>query len=362
MHEASEGTATGGHIGRRLAVLGAAALAALAISGALARDAQAQTEPFSFELNHGLIDIGFIGGISFLNDVTGPATFQGGEIDPATGDFTIPQEGIFLPPNTQTFPFGQFNLILQISMLPNGPLTGHIDTATGEVTSDVSINTHVDVFFPQEEPDPPVQVGACDITPVQLEFSTSGSNPYQGVPFSEGFDGPGAVVAAWPDLPTPVPVPPLETDPFDACQIMEGFVDGAGGVWLSHDIESPPIPPAPAALTVSATPAQTSVKPGAAATFQVRARNSGDLVAPGVELCARVPSALRVNGTAGGGQVCENAGDLDPGPAATESFRVKTTRKSAGKTYTLRFTARGTGVRAVTDFATLKVKKKKRRR
>jgi hypothetical protein len=361
MHEASEGTGTGGHFGRRLAVLGAVALVAFAISGALARDAQAQGEPFSFELNHGLINIGILNGIRFLNEATGPATFENGTIDPATGDFTIPADGIFLPPNSQTFPFPGAPggvVILELSFTPLTDLTGNFDSATGEVDTDVTISSRVDVFIPAD-PDP-FQVGACEMSPIPLGFSTSGTNPYPGVPFTEGVDGPGAVVASWSAMPVPVPVPPLEDDPFNVCNIVAGFVEGPGGVWLSHDIESPPIPPRPPALTLSVRPARAAVKPGRSTTFEAGSRNTGELVAPGVEVCARVPNGLRINGVSKG-QVCKEVGDLQPGPAATEAFRVRTTRSSAGKTFTLRFSASGTGVRAATDFATLKVKRKKRR-
>jgi hypothetical protein len=358
MHEASGGQATVGRIGRRLVGLGVAALAVFAISGALARDAEAQ-EPFSFELNHGLIDIGFFNGIVFLTPTT-PATFANGTIEP-NGAFAIPASGISLPPTTQTFPFPGAPggvVILELSMTPESDLTGAFDSATGEVNADSTITSRVDVFIPADPE--PFQVGACEMTPIPLAFSTSGTNPYLGVPFTEGVDGPGAVSAAWDALPVPVPVPPLEDDPFDVCNIVAGFVDGPGGVWLSHDIASPPIPPLPPELTITARPGREVVKPGRSARFEVRSRNVGELVAEGVELCARVPNALRVN--AKRGQVCEQAGDLEPGPAITHSFRVRTTRKSAGKTYTLRFTARGQGVSTATDFATLKVKKKKPRR
>jgi hypothetical protein len=359
MHEASDGQATVGRIGSRLVGLGVAALAVFAITGALARDAEAQ-EPFSFELNHGLIDIGILNGISFLNETTGPATFENGTIDPATGEFTIPADGIFLPPNSQTFPFPGAPggvVILELSMTPTTDLTGTFDSATGDVDTAVTITSRVDVFIPADPE--PFQVGACEMSPIPLAFSTSGTNPYLGVPFTEGVDGPGAVVAAWSAMPVPVPVPPLEDDPFGVCNIVAGFVEGPGGVWLSHDIASPPIPPLPPELTITARPRREVVKPGRSARFEVRSRNVGELVAEGVELCARVPNALRVN--AKRGQVCEQAGDLQPGPAITHSFRVRTTRKSAGKTYNLRFTARGTGVSPSTALATLKVKRKPRR-
>jgi hypothetical protein len=353
MHEASGGQTALGRFRGRLVGLGVAALVAFAISGAAARDAEAQ-EPFSFELNHGVIDIGFIGGLDFLTPGT-PATFDG-TIDEA-GAFTVPAENIFLPPTSQTFPYpGVGNLILEISMTPNGPLTGTFDVATGELDSDVSIRTTVDVSLP-DPPNPPIPLGSCDITPIPLGFSTSGTNPYQGVPFTEGIDGPGAVVASWDDLPTPVP--PGGGTSF-VCDTMEGFVDGPGGVWLSHDIEDPPIPPLPPELTITVRPGREKVKPGRSARFEVRSRNVGELVAEGVELCARVPKALRVNGKRG--QVCKRAGDLEPGPASTATFTVRTTRQSAGKTYNLRFTARGNGVRPSTGVATLKVEKKKRPR
>jgi hypothetical protein len=340
MHEAS-GSIGGGRVRRALIAAGTAALAAIALSALTARDAQAQ-EPLDFELNHGVIQMS---GLNVDLFETEPATFTGGTIDPATGEFTIPAEGITLPPV-------RLNILrpFTITLVANGPLTGTFDAATGQV--DASLSSRAEVVIELTDPPDPV-LTTCTINPIDLEFSTEVTDPFAGVRFTEGLDGPGAVAAAWDSLP------PSQGEIPQVCEIVDSFT-GAGGVWLSRDIEDPPQPPRPARLVASVSPVRKTVKPGGSARFRVQVENTGELASENVEVCANVPNALGVSAAAKRAQRCRPMSDLAAGETARQAFTVKTKRKTKPKSYNLTFTARGTGQSGAPARAVLKVKKKRR--
>lgn len=343
MHEASGRAIVGGHLSRRLIALGVAALAALAIFGVSARDAEAQ-DPFDFTLNHGRIQLGGLPEQRLFE--TTPATFTGGTIE-EDGSFQVPEEGISLPPmSVNVNPF-----LVDIAMAADGPLTGTFDEATGAVAASMTLISTVGITIQGEF------AGTCLVT-MDLDFSTSNIEPYPGIPFTEGVDGPGAVAADWPSLPPSVPVPPTGAG---LCAGLDQFAAGPGGVWLSHDIENPPEPLVPARLSKSVRPLRKTVRAGGSARFTVEVENTGDITADDVEVCLRAPNALGVKVLQKRAQKCASVGALEGGQTKSRVFKVTTKRSTKPKQYTLSITANGAPSPGPPSFATLKVQKRKRR-
>jgi len=343
MHEASGRAIVGGHLSRRLIALGVAALGALAILGVSARDAGAQ-DPFDFTLNHGRIQLGGLPEQPLFE--TTPATFTGGTIE-EDGSFQVPAEGISLPPmSVAVQPFA-----VDIAMAADGPLTGTFDEATGAVDASMVLISTVDIEINNNF------IGTCLVT-MDLSFSTSNIEPYPGIPFTEGVDGPGAVAADWPSLPASVPTLPAYEQ---TCAGLDSFASGPGGVWLSHDIENPPEPLVPARLSKSVSPLQRTVKAGRSARFRVEVENTGDISADDVEVCLRAPNALGVKVLQKRAQKCASVGALEGGQTKSRVFKVTTKRNTKPKQYTLSITANGAPSPGPPSFATLKVQKRKRR-
>ncbi|HEX6229609.1 MAG TPA: hypothetical protein VFZ41_09145 [Solirubrobacterales bacterium] len=79
-------------------------------------------------------------------------------------------------------------------------------------------------------------------------------------------------------------------------------------------------------------------KPGKAATFRVKLRNTGDLVSSKARLCTRAPKKAKKAVRA---PKCRRFSRIAPGRSRTLRLRVKAKRPAAG-TYRLRFIVRGT--------------------
>ena len=111
-------------------MIGASALAAVTVAGASANAAQAE-EPFYLELNQGELQLG-----SAELLVAGPTSpvILDGDIDPATGELTVPPEGVHMP---YLYVEGAY-----ASIDPQEPVTGTFDEASGEL----NVNMLVDIL------------------------------------------------------------------------------------------------------------------------------------------------------------------------------------------------------------------------
>ena len=111
-------------------------------------------------------------------------------------------------------------------------------------------------------------------------------------------------------------------------------------------------------LRLNVQPKRASVKVGKQATFRASVRNTGDVAADEVEVCAAAPRKL----ASIVGRDCVGYASIAEGESETARFKVKAKRKAAGKKVTLRFITRAANADRESAKATLKVKKKKKRR
>ena len=221
MVKSSSGLGARGTTSRRLLAIGASALAAVAVAATSASVAEAE-EQFHLELNRAELRLGSI-------DPLTPGYFQGdrvtldGDIDPATGGFTASVEtvanggnalidGVSFP--IECTPAADLGRTPQTCSYPSrlalgrveAPVTGTFDEATGELEmtmlADLRVASPTSGWPTDIEGGPP----SCEFEDVEWNLSTSNTfGPLLGVPFLDGLDGSGAVVASWEDLPPVTP-------------------------------------------------------------------------------------------------------------------------------------------------------------
>lgn len=282
-------------------------------------------EPFHLELNHAELKLGSQDVVEFLSDAE-PATFDG-TIDPATGEFTVPVDGVVLPPAEVTEP-----VAATISTEVLEPVTGTFDESTGELTMDMLVDSITEV---------PALGAVCTFHDFEWNFSTANTAPFQGAPFADGLDGAGAMVTGWSDIP---PVDPNA----EPCITVRNLGMGPGGFLLGNELGPPPAPD----LALSVKPRSAKVKQGKSATFTATVRNTGDADATGVKVCMTAPKkAVKPK------KKCVNVGMLAAGAMEKPKFRVKAKGNAKPKSYTLRFKATGSGG-PDNATATLKIKRK----
>ncbi len=359
MAEPSNGPTGWGRIRRGVVALGATALAAFAVSAVSAGAAQAQEDiRFTFDEVRG--NLGDAEGLALIDPaVDDPATMLG-EFDPATGDFTIPANGFDFP--TKVIPSVVTDPIVadaHIDLTANDPITGNFDTATGVLDVDtMNVKATVSVFIGGTTTNP---LGICGISPVSLPLQTTGEivdddgDPptpvtYSAAPFAPP-SGEGAGVATWASLPASTQ--DGGSLPGTVCPLVDGLVAGPGGIWTSGIVETGDLGPPPAPeLALSVMPRSKTVKQGNGATFTATVRNTGDADATGVKVCMKAPrKAVKPS------MKCTNVGMLAAGELEKPRFVVKAKRDAKPRSYTLRFTATGTGG-PDNATATLKVKRK----
>jgi len=112
-----------------------------------------------------------------------------------------------------------------------------------------------------------------------------------------------------------------------------------------------------AELRLNVQPKRASAKVGKQETFRATVRNTGDVAADEVEVCAAAPRKL----ASIAGRDCVSYASIAEAESETARFKVKAKRKAAGKKVTLRFTTRAQNADRESARATLKVKEKKRR-
>jgi hypothetical protein len=344
--------------GARLRTWCAVGLVACVASGAAA--AQAQADPFELTVNHAIIDLGALKGLEILDATTGDAHFSG-TIE--GNQVTIPAAGLSIPPKSITDP-----VAVTIQIKANDALTGTFDAATGALTLNANLRAET------------TGSATCTINPIVLTLSTTGTKPYIGVPFTAGLSGQGAIVAPWATLPKSLGG--------GFCDVLGQLSSGPGGLWLSHDIASPPADPCSATpkpagctTTTTTTPTTTTptttttttntttnttpddkkaklsvkvvvpakVKAGKTATFTVKLKNAGTAASNKVKVCVSGAKGLKAN-------ACATAAALKVGASKSLTLKVKTSKKNKGHTYSLKFKATSSGLDTQSATAKLKVR------
>lgn len=135
----------------------------------------------------------------------------------------------------------------------------------------------------------------CRISNVPVSFSTSGTRDwvrFKGQPFTDGLTKDGAMATFWDDLPNPT-IENGDEEAAENCGMLGNLIHGEGGIWLSHGIAEPIIPPdpeptcetdyrlcppdpAPAIKALRLKPKKRAVKAGKRLMLKVRIRNTGD--------------------------------------------------------------------------------------
>ncbi|MEJ7893385.1 MAG: hypothetical protein WKF94_12165 [Solirubrobacteraceae bacterium] len=111
------------------------------------------------------------------------------------------------------------------------------------------------------------------------------------------------------------------------CGLIDSFVAGPGGFWLSRGISPKPPTYSVARLAVSVRGPKKPVRSGKTATFKAVVRNAGDQPAEGVRLCVKAPQAKRR---------CVAAGRLAARQAATATFRIRAPNVTRRKRFAVR--------------------------
>jgi hypothetical protein len=282
-------------------------------------------EPFHLELTHGMLKLGSQPELEFLSEEE-PATFDG-TIDPETGEFTVPVDGVVLPPTEFSMPVAG-----TITATPQQEVTGTFDDATGDLDMSMVVTSVTEV---------PGLGAECTFADFEWDLSTSNTTPFQGAPFTEGLEGPGGIVASWADLP---PVSPNA----EPCITVRNLGAGPGGILMERPAGPPPAP----VLEVSVDPEKAKVKQGQSTNFSVNIENTGDVAATGVEACAKVGGKIKVK------PKCTDVDAIPASETRSADFKFKAKKKAKPKKYTLKFTVSATGLEDQKAEATLRVKKK----
>jgi hypothetical protein len=203
--------------GRRLALLFSAALGVLATSGLTASAAQA--DDVHFEFDHVVAQIGSFTDSQLVDPgVPDDPMTMDGEIDPATGDFTVQPDDFFFPEKTfQDVPAPGINVT--ISPLIDTPVTGNLDTTTGDADADVDLDVDIDISGGATD--------HCEIENIPLALETTGTlstggNDYDAAVFAPP-TGDGAFVELWDDIPDSTGGP--------LCGVVNGETGGPGGIF-----------------------------------------------------------------------------------------------------------------------------------
>jgi hypothetical protein len=310
----------------KLAVGGAALAAAMALAApvpALAAPAKADTtSPLTLSFDHVVLDTPGTGDAALVSDSTQPLTVTA-EVDPTTGDFTIAPSDFHVPAYTFTEGGGG-----SVTVALKNAATGNIDDATGALTLNADFLTTLTS----------ASYGSCVIDTGALTLSTATTQPLAGVAFPTGatgiVSGNGAFGSGWSTL---------APGTGSACSLINQFVDGPGGIWVSRGIA----PKAPAvapklSLTVSKP---VTVKLHQTATIRVLLANTGGADTASVKVCLTAKAPLSPT------RDCKTVAAPAADSTHALSFRLSTKKATAGK-HQLKLTVAGK-----TQTLTLKVLK-----
>jgi hypothetical protein len=278
--------------------------AVLAASVALAAPALADTTtPLTLSFDHVVLDTPGTGDAPLVSASTQPLTVTA-EVDPTTGDFTIEPADFDVPAYTFTEGGGG-----SVTVALKDEATGNIDDATGALTLDADFLTTLTS----------ATYGSCVIDTGALTLSTATTQPLAGVAFPAGpsgiVSGDGAFGTGWSTL---------APGTGSACSLINQFVDGPGGIWVSRGIAPTASPTATAPkLSVKLTKPVT-VKLHQTATVRVRLANTGAADPASVRVCLTAKAPLSPT------RDCKTVAKPAADSTHVLSFRLSTTKAKAG--------------------------------
>ena len=168
------------------------------------------------------------------------APFQA-QIDPGSGSITA---GVLGVPEFSTFITDPVDADVAVDF-EIGIITGSFDMATGALTLEGEAGGTLTA-----------NGSSCIVTtdPPVLIVSTGeakGAIPHDGVPFTAGLAGPGAIAGEWTDMHAA----PVTPDDAGVCEVVEDHIEGPGGVWLKQEgVFVPPLGPRPPAAPACVVP------------------------------------------------------------------------------------------------------------
>ncbi len=295
--------------------------------------AAASAVPFSTSANGGRLTIGDGTGAITDQPTVPPGTpvVISGDLDPETGNLTIPANGFTFPPVDFTVP-----LPGRLTTTANAPATGNLNLATGKMTLDVSLQSVVHLTLSDAD---------CLITPINFTLTTGaapGGRYPQGSPLNPAT---GAIKLVGF---TPAPNIPVATgDPACAALNIAAPLPNSGSIEFSNT----PLPPGGGgspSLAASFDPKKETVKKNDKAKFTVEVSNDGNGSASGVETCIVGKGGVKAK------EECYDDGTLAAG--ASVEHKVSAKAKNSGKFKATVTSSNGGTVKAS---AKVKVKGKK---
>ncbi|MBK5231806.1 MAG: hypothetical protein JJE13_02340 [Thermoleophilia bacterium] len=200
----------------------------------------ASADPVKFEYDRGIINLGTdpgTNGVKIIDPDASPPDAPASLTGTVTGTtFSAPPSGFVFPTKRIDDVSGTFDAVISIS--GSAPATGTFDGATGAAEIDVPTRIQVSIY------DGTTLYAECS-TNLTFETSTSGTLVDPGDPSAapprpaHNYDASpyappakdGAAVASWPTIPTTTPGGGLA--PGSICPVVDGLIDGPGGIWLS---------------------------------------------------------------------------------------------------------------------------------
>lgn len=194
--------------------------------------ATATAEPLSMTINQARANMGAQLSDFPLVEAPNTVSFEA-QIDPVSGEIT---EGVLEVPE-----FSTSGLTVDLEFKD---ITGSFSQATRTLTMEGEANGRLAASGSEcaVSTTPPVVI-------LSSAGSSGGASPRFGAPFTAGLAGEGAVAGQWTDMSaTPI-------GPGDAlvCAIVEGNIEGPGGVWLAQGSNAPQ-PAAPTSSSTNAPP------------------------------------------------------------------------------------------------------------
>jgi hypothetical protein len=236
-----------------------------------------------------------------------------------------------------TFDFPQYTFSSPVSgtidVILNSPATGMIDLATGQVTMNADFEAQVKV----------TGFGDCNIDTGPVVLSTENKDPLPGSRFPAGAGaigtGPGALAVAWESLPPGTGA---------GCALINPFVGGRGGFWISKGIAPKPPSYAVAKLKLTVKTPKVTVRSGGKGKFVVIVSNPSDTAATKGRFCVRNPRFTKKS--------CLSLGTIAAGAKKKVVYSVPAPTVKKKKTFTVPFSANATGVGSGKASAKLVVK------
>ena len=240
-----------------------------------------------------------------------------------------------------------------VSIASTGNLTGTFDAGTGALSLAGPIEARVLTGLASNP------LGSyCALPLVGLTLSTTSNDDFPGVPFDQGFDGPGALTGTYNITEDATSVGGAD------CGTVNSVSKGLGSVWVSNDIAEPPVCPEfttgipPVCDPIPCPPGFSGNEPncvqlkakigtftvsgpsklrkGKAVTYKARIQNSGNATATGVRLKA----------TGRGIKFNTPVGTINAGITRTVNLRVRPARTGKIKA-TFQVTSNNAGSKSI---------------